>query len=326
MTRSAEPRRRSPVVWLLTDSKPGHRNQLKGLGNRLRVLVGADLHWVEADKVKVPLWRALLGASPRLDEQLPPPDLIIAAGSGTHRLLLSLRRRRRAKTLVLMKPGFPLAWVDGVVAPIHDEVHGNNVLRTEGALNAITPLARLTDKPEALILIGGPSPHFHWDDDVVLGQIGHLIGHYAAWRWTISSSRRTPASLSARLAELESPKVSVVAHQDTHESWLAHRLAASRAAWITPDSLSMVCEAATSGVPTGIFELSPQPGSRVSRGITALAERGHIAHWSEHAAVMAGDRVQSEPLWEADRTARWVIDRLLPDFGDNQRANGRDST
>ena len=28
----------APVVWLLTDNKPGHKNQLKGLGNRLRVL------------------------------------------------------------------------------------------------------------------------------------------------------------------------------------------------------------------------------------------------------------------------------------------------
>ena len=34
---------RTPVVWLLTDNKPGHRNQLKGLGNRLRVLAGASV-------------------------------------------------------------------------------------------------------------------------------------------------------------------------------------------------------------------------------------------------------------------------------------------
>lgn len=48
----------APVVWLLTDNKPGHKNQLKGLGNRLRVLTGAALYWISAEEYPVPLWRA----------------------------------------------------------------------------------------------------------------------------------------------------------------------------------------------------------------------------------------------------------------------------
>jgi len=56
-----------PVIWLLTDNKPGHRNQLKGLGNRLRVLAGADVREVDATQVTVPLWRALLGIAPAFD-------------------------------------------------------------------------------------------------------------------------------------------------------------------------------------------------------------------------------------------------------------------
>ena len=77
----------APVVWLLTDNKPGHKNQLKGLGNRLRVLTGAALYWVSADEYPVPLWRALLGVAPAMDTALPKPDLMVAAGTGTHRLL-----------------------------------------------------------------------------------------------------------------------------------------------------------------------------------------------------------------------------------------------
>jgi mitochondrial fission protein ELM1 len=94
----------TPVVWLLTDNKPGHRNQLKGLGNRLRVLAGASTYWVDASTVPVPLWRALLGSAPRMEASLPRPDLVIAAGSGTHRLLLALRKLRGTRTLVIMKP------------------------------------------------------------------------------------------------------------------------------------------------------------------------------------------------------------------------------
>lgn len=315
MANKTEPTHTAPVVWLLTDNKPGHRNQLKGLGNRLRVLAGVSLHWVDTESLKVPLWRALLAKAPAMDNTLPRPDLVVGAGTGTHRLLLSLRRFRKAKALVIMKPAFPLSLVDGAIIPAHDGVRqSNKVLETQGVINTMTPLARITDKPEALILLGGPSPHYQWDNDVIMGQINHLIGHYPQWRWTISGSRRTPDDLLARLNKLVSLKVTVVNPETTHADWLSHTLAASRAAWVTPDSMSMVCESATSGVPTGLFQLSEQPGSRVARGVHHLISEGRIGCWDDHVAVMAGKTEHTPALWEADRAARWVIKQgLLPD-------------
>lgn len=303
----------APVVWLLTDNKPGHRNQLKGLGNRLRVLVGANVLEVDATEVSVPLWRALLGVAPAMDQTLGRPALVIAAGSGTHRLLLSLRRGKRVRTVVLMKPGFPLSWVDAAIIPEHDDVNPTkNVLITEGVVNAITPLAKITEKPEGLILAGGPSPHYEWDDDVILGQISWLMGRYPQWRWTISGSRRSPAPLLKKLEELAGPKVTVVGPELTHASWLPHQLAASRAVWVTPDSSSMVCEAATSRVPTGLLELAPKNNSRVARGVASLVEKGYVARWSDHASVMSGDLPETRRhLWEADRAARWLIETLF---------------
>ncbi|MBW4936467.1 mitochondrial fission ELM1 family protein [Marinobacter sp. F4206] len=328
MSKTIEHKNPAPVVWLLTDNKPGHRNQLKGLGNRLRVLAGASLYWVDANQVTVPIWRALLGMAPDVDQTLPKPDLIIAAGTGTHRLLLSLRRVRNAKTLVLMKPGFPLGWVSAAIMPAHDGVHASSrVLLTDGMINTVTPLARITDKPEALVLVGGPSPHFEWDSDVLLGQINHLIGHYPTWRWTISGSRRTPEDLMSRLRELACPRITVAGPEETHQNWLSHQLAASRAVWVSPDSMSMVCEAVTSGVPTGLFQLTPRPGSRVGEGVNRLIQEGRIARWSDHAAVMAGKSLQNDSLWEADRAARWVIARaLLPAAKKSESGNRRKST
>lgn len=306
------PGQEAPVIWLLTDNKPGHRNQLRGLGNRLRVLTGAATHWVDANSLRVPLWRAVLGAAPAMSPELPHPDLILAAGTGTHRLLLSLRKLRRVKTLVIMKPGFPLSLVNGAVVPAHDRLPaGPRTLLTEGVVNTITPLARITEKQEALLLIGGPSPHFDWDDDVLFGQIAHLIGHYPGWRWTLATSRRTPVPLRQRLEELSGLRISVVHPEQTHENWLSHQLAASRAAWVTPDSMSMVCEAATSGVPTGLFELTARSGSRVAEGVERLVQQGYVARWPDHAIVMAGQTSRNQTLWEADRAARWILDWKL---------------
>ncbi|RBW48139.1 mitochondrial fission ELM1 family protein [Marinobacter sp. F3R11] len=318
----------APVIWLLTDNKPGHRNQLRGLGNRLRVKAGASLFWVNADDISVPLWRALLAIPPPLDETLPHPDLIIAAGTGTHRLLLALRRLKKAKSLVIMKPGFPRIWVDGAIIPAHDGVAQNpDTLVTEGVINTVTPLARITDKPEALLLLGGPSPHFDWDDDVVFGQITHLIGEYPQWRWTISGSRRTPEALRARLNELAGLRITVADPDRTHEDWLSHRVAASRAIWVTPDSMSMVCEAATSGVPTGLFQLPERSGSRVASGVQRLVEAGYVARWSDHATVMGGKLGQEKALWEADRAAQWVIQRWFsPDAGKKRKEQKRKTT
>lgn len=302
----------APVVWLLTDHKPGHRNQLKGLGHRLRALAGANLYWIDASAIKVSLLRALLAAPPPLSsaQALPHPDLVIAAGSGTHRLLLSLRRHRGTKTLVIMKPGFPQTLITGALIPAHDRVPASpRVFISQGVINSITPMAKITDKQQALILIGGPSPHFNWQDEVIFGQVSHLISQYPNWRWTISSSRRTPRALQDRLAELAGLKITVVEPQQTHADWLSHQLADSRAAWVTPDSMSMVCEAATSGVPTGLFELPPRPGSRVAEGIDRLVKDGYLARWRAHASVMAGKTSQEKGLWEADRAARWVLER-----------------
>lgn len=318
----------APVIWLLTDNKPGHRNQLKGLGNRLRVKAGASLYWVNALEVNVPLWRALLAMPPAMDKALPHPDLIIAAGTGTHKLLLSLRRFKNTRTLVIMKPGFPRTWVDGVIIPAHDGVTENqHTLVTEGAINTVTPLAKITDKPEALLLLGGPSSHFNWDDDVVFGQVTHLIGEYPQWRWTISGSRRTPEALRIRLNELAGPKITVADPDTTHEDWLSHSVAASRAIWVTPDSMSMVCEAATSGVPTGLLQLQQRPGSRVASGVQRLVETGYVARWSDHATVMGGKTGQETPLWEANRAAQWVIQRgLVPSTGTMAKGQKRSNT
>lgn len=303
---------RSTVVWLLTDNKPGHRNQLKGLGNRLRVLAGVSLHWLHMETLPVPLWRALLGVSPVLPAALPAPDLVIGAGGGTHRLLLALRHQRKLKTVVLMKPGFPVSLVDAAIIPRHDNVAPRpGTLVTEGVLNAITPLAQLTTKPEALALIGGPSRHYDWQDDAVYGQLVRLLNDYPTWRWTISGSRRTPRTLLDRLLELQGRQVTVVDPDRTHEGWLAHQLAASRAVWVTPDSSSMVCEAATSKVPTGLFELPPRPGSRVARGVGELIRQGFLWSWPARDRVMAETPPPAPGLWEADRAARWLLTTVL---------------
>lgn len=301
-----------PVIWLINDQKPGHRNQLRGLGNRLRVLTGASLHWLPADEYPVSRSRALLGRAPVMNADLPSPNLILAAGSSTHRLLLALRRLNRAHTVVLMKPGFPLRMVSAAIVPAHDGVPASRrVLLTEGVINTMTPLAQLTQKQEALVLIGGPTSHAVWDDMAIVEQVQTLIAEHPGWRWTITNSRRTPESLTRQLDGLQSLHVSVVDHRRTHDTWLNHQFAASRAVWVTPESVSMVSEAATSGVPAGLFDVPLTPGSRVATGIQRFVSQKLVHPWSERNQVMAAITERHHRFWEADRAARWIIEQGL---------------
>lgn len=302
------PPQQAPIIWLLTDNKPGHRNQLAGLGQRLETLAGASLYWLDANSIQVPAWKALLGIAPPLPADLPAPQLIIAAGTGTHRLLLSLRRLPGVRTIVLMKPSFPLALVDAAIIPRHDgKRESNKVLLTEGAINTITPAERQTDSKKGVILVGGPSKHYQWNNDAVLAQIQELIREYSQWHWVISSSRRTPPELAKRLAELNTAQVEFVTPEQTPPGWLEQQFRSSGAAWVTPDSVSMVFEAITSGVPTGIFSLDAIPGSRVARGVAHLQQKQLAGFWPDHAPVMHSQPPGASPLWEADRAARWLL-------------------
>ncbi|WP_148861679.1 mitochondrial fission ELM1 family protein [Marinobacter fonticola] len=302
----------SPVVWLLHDDRRGHQVQLKGLGNRLIALASAKLHWIDCTAIKVPLWRVGLGLSPSLaiPEPYTRPDIIVGAGARTHRLLATQRRKRGVHTVVLMRPAFPKHWIDSRIIPAHDHVAETpDTLITCGALNTLTPIARLTTKQNALILVGGPSKHFQWDSASVLRQIDQLRQNYPRWHWTVSSSRRTPEDVIEALNQRSGVNFTVHDHRQTHAHWLAHMFANSRAAWITPDSVSMVYESLTAGVPTGLLTLPARSNSRVANGVEALLHSGRTGSLADAEQIMSRQVTPPEPLWEADRAARWLLGR-----------------
>ncbi len=64
-----------------------------------------------------------------------PPDYIVGVGSHTQfRVFLMGKVFPQAKTVILMKPNFPLSWFDYVAIPEHDGVPEQaNVIVTQGA-------------------------------------------------------------------------------------------------------------------------------------------------------------------------------------------------
>lgn len=296
----------SPLtVWVVSDGKPGHVNQSLGLAEALARATPTRIHRLTA----LPAWRAwlmlLFRNSP--DPTLPAPDLILGAGHATHLTLLAARRACGGRAVVLMKPSLPRRCFDLCILPRHDGIAADvRTLVTEGAVNRIRPSG--TRNPErGLMLIGGVSPHFAWDNDAIELQIKSIVARTPERHWTLTTSRRTPVDFLAQLPP--AANLDIVPHTATGPDWLPAQLAACGMAWVTPDSASMVVEALTAGADVGVFDLPVKPKSRVGHAIAGLADARRVtrfARWCAHGTL----HPNTEPLAEADRCAAWILEWL----------------
>lgn len=296
---------RGLVVWRLSDGKPGHDKQSLGLAAALARLAPAETHHLPLDTRHRGPWAWLRGSF-QAGDGLPDPNLILAAGHATHFALLAARRARGGRAVVLMRPSLPLGLFDLCLIPEHDRSPARaNVILTRGALNTVVPSAD-HDPGRGLILIGGPSTHYRWDDRRVAGQVGEIAAAAPGVHWTLTTSRRTPASFLPALAAW--PNLRIAQVDQTPAGWLEAELAASGPVWVSPDSVSMVYEALTAGCAVGLLDLTADPDSRVARGMAGLTAAGLVtplAVWRAGQTLAA----PAAPFDEADRCARLILAR-----------------
>lgn len=292
------------VIWSITDGKPGHRQQIRGLIRALR-----DELPVEEIKFKaLPVFRALVQlANGRfsLGEGSPAPDLIIGAGHATHLSMLAAQRAYGGKTVVLMKPTLPRQLFDLCLIPMHDGVSpSKRVVLTQGALNTML-CSTEADPQVGLILLGGLSRHYEWHNGDVLSGVTRLVESTPDVRWTLTTSPRTPASLLDGLQSLAYPNLDVIPFHQTAQGWLHKVMARAGQVWVTPDSVSMVYEALTSGSGVGVFDLPQRHSSRVARGLERLVQSGWVTRFRNWQPGQTLPRVSAQ-VNEAARCAKWI--------------------
>ena len=296
------------TLWLITDNKPGHRSQLQGLAQALAARTAVETHWIDAPAGRSALWQWLAGRFPP-GAGLPAPDLILVAGHRTHLAGLAARRARGGKLIALMRPSLPLGWFDLCVIPQHDNPPARaNVFATRGVLNTARPSPeREIDK--GLFLIGGPSRHHGWDTPALLAQIDAILAATPAMRWTLTTSRRTPADTESALRALRDRGVDVRPVRDTPPGWAMAQVARSAQAWVTEDSVSMVYESLTAGAASGLLAVPRQGETRITAGVAELQRAGLVTAFADW--VRTGQLAAPlERLAEADRVAEAVLARF----------------
>ena len=298
------------VIWRFSDGKAGHEAQSQGLVKALARLRPVDLHDIVELKIRPGLRR--------LFQTLPAPDLIIGAGHATHLPMLAARWTRGGKTIVLMKPSLPLRWFDLCIIPEHDGItNAKNVVCTIGVLNTVASAGQL-DPNLGLILIGGPSKHFGWNDAAMLGQINNIVANSGCCAWRLTTSRRTPASLLSALKNFSMDCLEIIPHTQTPPGWVSEQLQQARQVWVSEDSISMMFEALTAGAGVGLLRTPIRGDSKLSRYVRRLIEKKWVTAYDDWQLKQLLNQ-PPQRLAEAQRCARYIDENLLSYDCNNSR-------
>lgn len=271
------------VVWRLLDGKPGHEHQSLGLVNAMQQRLPVKV--VDVPVARPGLgWLYFLGGVWPAGKNLPEPDMIVGAGHATHGHMLAAKRTYGGKTVCMMQPSLPAELFDVCLIPEHDQYRGfSSFIETRGVINHIQPVSAVTkDSNTVLIMIGGPSKHFHWDELGVIAQVYDLVRKHTEINFVLTTSRRTPDTFVSAMQRIKLANLAIVPIAETGKDWVQTKLAQVGTAWVTEDSVSMVYEALTAQVAVGLINLPAKSKSRVSRGMETLIDRQLVTRYDPY--------------------------------------------
>jgi hypothetical protein len=323
-------------IWVITDGRAGNEAQALGLAEALARRRAADIFvrrvapkaWTA--RLPARLWHAL-GAheggwpftayNARVRRIVPPwPDLAIGAGRRIAPLVAALRKLHGVKTVQILDPRMPLADFDLVAVPEHDRLHdrvaGPTVIATLGSIGRTAPeivaaaaeqwrdrLAPLPN-PRLAVLLGGPSTSARFGGGAA-GRLSKALGELAGRGrgLMVTPSQRTPQGLIGRLRDLLGDSAFV--WDGTGDNPYPAILGLADAVLVTEDSVNMVSEAATTGLPVHVFRLASR-SAKIAAFHSEMARRGITRDFTG-----AIESWSYTPLAEADRVAAEVENRLL---------------
>ncbi len=303
------------IIRIVSDGKRGHTSQTFGLADALLEEAerrspggGHASHVVSVEGMACSAKFRYLGE----ELGLPKPDVVIGAGHGVHIPLLHMSHAYDAVSIVCMKPSLPASFFDLCIIPRHDLPKGaaasGHIFPTIGAINGVKNDPS-QEKRHTLILIGGPSKEYSWDSEMIVTQLEDIARHTCT-PMVLTTSRRTPDDFISELAGA-CPSIRIVPMDATDSNWVPRHLATAREIWVSQDSVSMVYESLASGAPVGILDMQPRrpKPSRVARGLDMLLEEKRVTRYRDWAST---HRLvsQQEPLFEAERAARYILDRF----------------
>tara|TARA_B100000767_G_scaffold221133_1_gene209563 strand:- start:143 stop:1093 length:951 start_codon:yes stop_codon:yes gene_type:complete len=254
---------------ILSQGMHGMISQVEGLAKALNL--NFRHHTV---KLK-PLWNLIPPKLTPISENLLTEKficdskVIISCGrkSVIHSIALKKRFKNDIFNIHIQNPKVSIKNFDLIICPEHDGLEGENVIRTKGAIHYLTKQDIDTnskfikiDKEEKKIvsfIIGGPNKYFDYSDnqvDLIFNKIKTLFTP-DKYKLIVIPSYRTPEDIIRKAFNAFSHNHLVIKEVDKN-AYLSS-LSLAEIVVVTCDSTSMISEAAVTGKPIYIANMSP---------------------------------------------------------------------
>ena len=267
---------------LLTQGMHGMISQVEGLAKALDL--DYTHHKVEINNFWKLLPPKITPISQKVFKKIDAAefDVIISCGrkSVVPSIYLKKNSSKKIINIHIQDPKVNLDNFNYVIAPEHDQLNGENVLLTKGAMHYLTKkeIKDNTDylknrlqsgKEYFLLILGGPTKHYDYSHDNILN-IFNLFNDLVKkndLQGIVIPSMRTPKDI-IELSKYRLSENSLVVETVDKKAYLS-ALSLAKYISVTCDSTSMISEAALTGKPIYIGEI---PAKRNDRRIQKFKE------------------------------------------------------
>ena len=257
---------------LLTEGMHGMISQVEGLAKALDI--DSTHHKVELNNFFKPIPPIFLPVSQIVYKKFDYSgfDVIISCGrkSIIPSILLKKISNKKVFNIHIQDPKVRLDNFDFIVAPEHDDIQGQNVIKTKGAIHYLTEneinenknyLNSFIKKDERevwALILGGPTKYYDYSTKnlkYIFSIIYKLLQKHN-FQLVVIPSMRTPAKTIDFANEYFGENHTIIKNVDK-KAYLS-ALAISKNIIVTCDSSSMISEAALTGKPIYVANILPK--------------------------------------------------------------------
>jgi len=249
---------------LLTQGMHGMISQVEGMAKALNVdfshkIIRLSFPWNLVPPKFSPISSIVLKDRNYITEE-ETPDLVISCGRKSVIPSILLKRKNpKIFTIHIQDPKVSLKNFDAIIAPEHDNLNGENVFSSKGAIHYITEIEIEKAKPYLVnkinsqkvvsLILGGPNKYYKFDKDQLIKIFNTIKSDFVSrgYKIIVIPSMRTPGE-SIDLAIKELGECGYVVNRVDKQAYLSAYALADYVV-VTCDSTSMISEAATSGKP-----------------------------------------------------------------------------
>ena len=255
---------------LLTEGMHGMISQVEGMAKALNTeyshkIVRLSFPWNLVPPKFTPISNIILKDKIYIDDN-EIPDLIISCGRKSVVPSIFLKRKNsKIFTIHIQDPKVSYKNFDAIVAPEHDNLKGDNIYNSKGAIHYITEkeiskakqylVDKIKSEKVVSLILGGPNKYYSFSSDQIINIFNQIKSIFVSdgFKVIIIPSMRTPKEI-INLAIKEMGSCGYVVNKVDKQAYLS-AYALANYVIVTCDSTSMISEAATSGKPVFVAHM-----------------------------------------------------------------------